>query len=36
MQKLPVAYTSEDAYNKLILEQEGVPETAIRILTRRL
>jgi len=32
MQKLSVAYTSEDAYNKLILEQEGVPETAIRIL----
>jgi uncharacterized SAM-binding protein YcdF (DUF218 family) len=32
LQKLSVAYTGEDAYNKLILEHEGVPETAIRIL----
>jgi uncharacterized SAM-binding protein YcdF (DUF218 family) len=32
LQKLSLAYTGEDAYNKLILEHEGVPETAIRIL----
>jgi uncharacterized SAM-binding protein YcdF (DUF218 family) len=32
LQKLSVAYAGEDAYNKLILEHEGVPATAIRIL----
>jgi uncharacterized SAM-binding protein YcdF (DUF218 family) len=32
LQKLSVAYTSEDTYDKLILEHQGVPENAIRIL----
>jgi len=32
LQTLSVAYTGEDAYDKQILEHEGVPENAIRIL----
>jgi uncharacterized SAM-binding protein YcdF (DUF218 family) len=32
LQKLSVAYTGEDTYDKQILEHEGVPENAIRIL----
>jgi uncharacterized SAM-binding protein YcdF (DUF218 family) len=32
LQKLSVVYTGEDTYNKLILERQGVPEHAIRIL----
>ncbi len=32
LQKLSVPYTGEEIYDKLILEREGVPESAIRIL----
>jgi uncharacterized SAM-binding protein YcdF (DUF218 family) len=32
LQKLSVAYTGEDTYDRQILEHEGVPENAIRIL----
>src|SRR5215471_15056468 len=32
LQTLSVVYTGEDAYDKQILEHEGVPENAIRIL----
>jgi len=32
LQKLSVVYTGEDTYSKLILEHQGVPEHAIRIL----
>jgi uncharacterized SAM-binding protein YcdF (DUF218 family) len=32
LQKLSVVYTGEDTYDKLILEHEGVPENAIRVL----
>ncbi len=32
LQTLSVVYTAEDAYDKQILEHEGVPENAIRIL----
>jgi uncharacterized SAM-binding protein YcdF (DUF218 family) len=32
LQKLSVAFTGEDAYDKQILVHEGVPENAIRIL----
>ena len=32
LQKLSVAFTGEDAYDKQILVHEGVPETAVRVL----
>jgi uncharacterized SAM-binding protein YcdF (DUF218 family) len=32
MEKLSVPFTGEDSYNKQILEHEGVPESAIRVL----
>jgi len=32
LQELSVPYTGEEAYNKLVLVHEGVPENAIRIL----
>src|SRR5208283_2787575 len=32
LQKLSVAYTGEETYDRQILEHEGVPENAIRIL----
>ncbi len=32
LSKLSVSYTGEDAYEKLILIQQGVPESAIRII----
>jgi uncharacterized SAM-binding protein YcdF (DUF218 family) len=32
LQKLSVPYTGEEAYNRLVLVHEGVPENAIRVL----